>query len=42
MYYFEGHAARERFDDFNNGIKLLEKVKSGERKLEEVKAAEYV
>ena len=37
MYYFKGNTARKRFDNFNNGIKLFEKIKSGEMKLEEAK-----
>ena len=34
IYYFKGNTARKRFDDFNNGIKLFGKIKSGEMKLE--------
>ena len=42
-YYFKGNTARKRFDDFNNGIKLFEKIKSGEIKLGEAeKTAESV
>ena len=26
IYYFKGNTARKRFDDFNNGIKLFEKI----------------
>ena len=37
IYYFKGNTARKRFDDFNNGIKLFEKIESGEMKLEEAK-----
>ena len=37
LYYFKGNTARKRFDDFSNGIKLFEKTKSGETKLEEAK-----
>ena len=41
-YYFEGNTARKRFDDFNNGIKLFEKLKSSEMKLEEAKKFQNV
>ena len=34
IYYFKGNTFRKRFDDFNNGIELLKKIKSGEMKLE--------
>ena len=37
MYYFKGNTDRKRSDSFNNGIKLFEKIKSGEMKLEEAK-----
>ena len=33
-YYFKGNADREIFDNFNNGIELLWKIKSCEMKLE--------
>ena len=33
MYYFKGNIDRKRFDDFNNGVKLFEKIRSGEMKL---------
>ena len=39
MYYFKGNTDRKRSDSFNNGIKLFEKIKSGEMKLEESKTA---
>ena len=41
-YYFKGNNARRRFGDFNNGIKLLNKTKSGDMKLEEVKKLQDV
>ena len=37
IYYFKGNNARKRFDDFNNGIELFRKMKSGEIRLEEAK-----
>ena len=37
MYHFKGNSTRKRFDDFNNGIKLFEKIRSGKMKLEEAK-----
>ena len=37
IYYFKGNTARKRFHDFNNGIELFEKIKSGKMKLEEAK-----
>ena len=37
LYYFKGNTVRKRFHDFNNGIEILKKVKSGEMKLEEAK-----
>ena len=40
--YFKGNAARKTFDDFNNGIKLFEKIKSREMKLEEAKKLQNV
>ena len=33
IYYFKSHASRKRFDDFNNGIELFKKIKSGEMRL---------
>ena len=33
MYYFKSSSARMRFEDFNNGIKLSEKLRSVEMKL---------
>ena len=42
IYYFKGNTARKRFDDFNNGMELFKKIKSGEIKLEKAKNAEYV
>ena len=32
-----GNSDRKRFNDFNKGIKLLEKIRSGEMKIEEGK-----
>ena len=37
FFYFEGNTATERFNDFNNGIELFKKIKSGQMKLEEEK-----
>ena len=37
VYNLKGKTARKRFDDFNNGIKLFLKKKSGEMRLEEAK-----
>ena len=37
IYYFKGNSDRKRFNDFNKGIKLLEKIRSGEMKIEEGK-----
>ena len=42
MYYFKGNISRKRFDDFNNGIKLFEKIRSGKMKLEEPKKLQNV
>ena len=36
-YCFKGDSGRKRFDDFENRIKLFEKIKSGDMKLEETK-----
>ena len=33
VYYFKGNIDRKIFDDFNNGVKLFEKIRSGEMKL---------
>ena len=33
-YHFKVNTFRKRFDDFNNGIKLFWKIKSGKFKLE--------
>ena len=33
IYYFKSHASRKRFDNFNNGIELFKKIKSGEMRL---------
>ena len=40
IYYFKGSTARKRFKDFNNSIKLFEKIKPGKMKLK--KAKKYV
>ena len=37
IYYFKGNSFRKRFDDFNNGTKLVTKIRSGEMKIEEAK-----
>ena len=37
MYHFKGNTAKKRFNDFENEIKLFEKIKSGGTKLEEAK-----
>lgn len=37
IYYFRKESSRERFDEFENGINLFEKIKSGDEKLEEAK-----
>ena len=37
IYYFKGNTVLKIFDDFNNGIKLFEKRKCGEMRLEETK-----
>ena len=37
IYYFKGNAARKKYNDFNNGIKLFHEVKSGNMNLEEAK-----
>ena len=42
MYHFKGNSTRKRFDDFNNGIKLFEKIRSGKMKLEEAKKLQNV
>ena len=42
IYINLGNTARKRFDDFNNGIERLEKIKSGEMKLEEAKKLQKV
>ena len=42
IYYFKGNTFRKRFDDFNNGIELLKKIKSGEMKLEKAKNLQNV
>ena len=42
IYYFKGNTARRRFSDFNNGIELFEKVKSGKIKLKEAKKLQNV
>ena len=34
IYYSKGNTAMKKFDDFKNGIKLFEKIKSGDMKLE--------
>ena len=36
-YYFKGNTFRKRFDEFNNGVELFKKIKSGEMKLEKAK-----
>ena len=36
-YYFKGNTFRKKFDDFNNGTELFEKIKPGEMKLEEAR-----
>ena len=33
-YHFQVNTFRKRLDDFNNGIKLFRKIKSGKSKLE--------
>ena len=33
IYYFKSHASRKRFGNFNNGIELFKKIKSGEMRL---------
>ena len=43
LYYFEGDSEKERFDEFQNGIKLFDKIKSSDMKLEkENKNAKWV
>ena len=42
IYYFKGNSTSKTFDDFNNGIKRFEKIKSGEMKLEETKKLQNV
>ena len=43
LYYFEGGSGKERFDEFQNGIKLFDKIKSSDMKLEkENKNAKWV
>ena len=42
IYYFKGKSSRKRFHDFNNGIKPLKKIRSGEVKLEEAKRLQEV
>ena len=42
IYYFKGNISRKRFDDFTNGIKLFEKIRSGKMKLEEPKKLQNV
>ena len=42
IYYFKSNNAKQNFDDFNNGIKLFEKIKSVEIKLEEAKELQNV
>ena len=42
IYYFKGESSRKRFHEFNNGIKLLKKKRSGEMKLEEAKRLQEV
>ena len=37
IYYFKSNTSRKEFDDFNNGIELFKKIKSGEIKLEKAK-----
>lgn len=37
IYCFRKESSRKRFDEFENGINLFEKIKSGDEKLEEVK-----
>ena len=41
-FYFKGNTARERYDDYNNAIKLFEKIKYGEMKLKEAKKLQNV
>ena len=42
VYYFKGNSTRKRFYDFNNGIKLFEKIRSGEMRLEETEKLQNV
>ena len=37
IYYFKVDISRKRFDEFENGIQLFEKIKSSDMKLEEAK-----
>ena len=37
-YYFIGDTTGERFDDFNNDIKLFKKIESGKMNLEGAKS----
>ena len=37
IYQIKGDSSRKRFHDFENGIKIFEKIKSGDIKLEETK-----
>ena len=37
MYHFKRNTAKKRFNDFENEIKLFEKIKSGGTKLKEAK-----
>ena len=42
VYHFKNESASKRFDDFDKGIKYLEKIKSGDKKLEEAKKYQNV
>ena len=35
IYYFKGNTARKKLNDFENGIELIEEIKSGNKDLEE-------
>ena len=42
IYYFKDSIARNRFDDFNDSMKLFGKVRSGQMKLEKAKKLQNV
>ena len=42
IYYFKNNTARNDFNDFENGVELLNKIKSGAKKLEDVKEIQSI